>query len=298
MATQDTLTPQERQALEDALGDLGLAGSFLGLIEQAVRQQWSINEFFQAIMKTEKFRKMYPGLVNQDGGIADFFGTQDLLQAVQAYNNMQTSYEEAVKRVDPGIGISRKRVGMLIRGGVSAEEFETRLGAISAVRANPGLLDAYNAQLKLAGKKPLDEIGWFRFMARSADANFYDIYEAALLSSSGLDIDPETGRALAGELGPAVGQSYSSPVDIADLVAGIFSVRSSIGPELAQHGITDADLVRARAGIDPGGLIEQKIRQLQMQRELMGQPIGGTLGRRTRAGGFSVNPQDDDYGVD
>ena len=258
----------QQEEMLGGLQGLGLGGQFTHLVDQAIREMWGISEFLSALMHSPQFRRMFPGLV-QGGTVADFLSPgHSLGEAIANYRRLQDSYELATKGY--GVPITGGRMAMLIRGQVSPEEFATRFQAINVARANPGLMEAYNEELKLVGMKPLDEIGWFKYLARSAAPQFYDVYEAAQLRQSGLEISPEEALGAAHAIG-APGQLSN----ISELVRQARLLKPDIGPELANANISDADLVMLESGVDPRGL-EPQLRQMLAQRRAFQQAPPGS----------------------
>jgi hypothetical protein len=273
---------------EDLLLSLGVRGQLTDLVRKAIIQGWDMDEFSSHLIQTRAFRKRFPGLIDFKTGQlqVDFtggagFSAQNLLTAVGRYRAGYDDFQAAARRVGYG-NPSRKVFALAVRSDQSIEEFTKRLSAIQSVKANPELMDSYNEQLKLAGKKPFDKKQWYRFVAGASDPEFYDVYEAARLRTAGMDFTAQEARQVAGGI--------SSGTDITKLIAEVQRVRTDIAPELKAQGITDADIVLLGAGSDPKG-IAGKLEQITNQRRARTGP--GTYAKESSTGGYSIYPEDE-----
>jgi len=268
-----------KRQFEEFLGGLGFqGGEFTHLIIQAIQEDWSATEFQQALKESPRFQRMFPGLIEKDGSINVLLGNT-LGSAVYAYRRWQDAYQQVAKG---RVHLTTKMMGVLVAGGQSPDEFGARLNAIQSAQANPALQAAFNEELAAMGKKPLDEIGWLKFLAKTGPTNFYDIYEAAQLRSSTLNLEPEAALALARAVGTP-GQA----ADVGSIIKAINALKPQLAPELERMGITDADLVLIEAGSDPKNMLPQ-IRQLLAQRQAMGGHVSGSYARQGPGGGFAL----------
>ena len=231
--------------------------------------------FEAAIIGSRQFDRMFPNIKRADGS---------LRMAPAEYRTLQEAYQEI--GFDFGIGVNNFRMGLLIEGGVSPEEFARRAQAIQNVRGNPGLRDAFNDQLRLAGISPLDEQGFFRYVAGAAGPEYYDAYEGALLATSGLNITMEQAQFAAKKIGQP-----GEPIDVASLVRDVKALLPDAGPELMQLGITDADLVQLSAGIDPRNIGPQ-LQTVVANRRAQGSFVAGSPLRQGTGGGLATLPED------
>lgn len=267
-------SPTEAGHAESLLfAELGMGGAeFYDLIDQAIRESWSPEQLESAIYQSPIFEKMFPGIKRADGS---------LRMSASEWRSLYETYQDIGR--DFGVDVTRNRMGLLLAGQTSPDEFALRIQAIQNVRANPNLRSEYNEQLRLAGYSPLDEQGFFRWVAGALSPEYYDIYEAALLrTSAGLNLTFEQAR----EVGRAVGQP-GSPADIPTLVANARSMIADIGPELSALGITDADLLQLAAGSDPKG-IEPRVRAIVQQRRARSGYVPGAQGYIGPGGGYAV----------
>jgi hypothetical protein len=276
------------------LGELGVRGNLTALVRRAVIQGWTEDEFASHLVRTQVFRRMYPGLIDFATGQiqADFSGGQGFSAAVlkvatAKYTAGYDDFQAVARRL--GVKAPRKEMfALAVRSDVSIEEFGTRLSAIESVRSNPGLLDQFNEQLKLAGKKPLDKLGFYKFVAGASAPDFYDTYQAATLRAQGLSLSAEE----AADVARKMDSSLSPNMDLGKLVGEIRKLGSDIGPELRQAGITDADLVLLAAGQDPKGQGRQ-LEQIASQRRALGQSGQGVYAQQSSSGGMSIFGEDE-----
>lgn len=240
-------TKQEFKELAQALKALGIDGNFMELIDAAVRGDWSTQQFVVRLTRTEAFRTKFPGLIKNGNLNPDLVGARDvgitvtsLGTAIRAYETAWQGYTEIAKNYGYG-PVPREKLGLLIREGVSPDEFGTRLQAIRTVKMNPEAFDAFREQAKLAGvnMQPKD---LFKFAAKTADKKFYDIYEAAQLQLS-IGLEPDQAKRLARGAVGTPGQL----TDIEELVATVRQNLRYVGPELAAQGITAPKLVKILA---------------------------------------------------
>ena len=273
------VSKQIREQFEEFLGGLGFqGGEFTHLIIQAIQEDWSATEFQQALKESPRFQRMFPGLVEKDGTINVLLGNT-LGSAVYNYRRWQEAYAKIAKG---RVHLTTKMMGVLVTGQISPDEFGARLNAVSSAQANPELLAALNEELVAAGKKPLDETGWLKFLAKTGPTKFYDIYEAAQLRASTLNLEPEAALALARAVGTP-GQA----ADVGSIIKAINALKPQIAPELERMGITDEDLVLLESGADPNNMLPQ-IRQLLAQRQAMGGHVSGSYARQGPGGGFAL----------
>lgn len=277
----------QRKALRDALKSLGIDGNFLELIDAAVRGDWSVQEFTVRLTKTEAFRNKFPGLIQNGNLNPDLVGGRDvgvsassLASAIRAYETAWKGYTEIAKNYGYG-GIGRDKLSLLIRNGVSPDEFGTRLQAILTVKRNPEAFDALKQQAKLAGV-PMQPKDLFRFAAKTADKKFYDIYEAAQLQTQ-IGLDPKVAARLAKN---AVGVPGQLNQNFDEIISYVRQNLQRIGPELAAQGINAAKLVKVMA--NPGSFAKEMdiISQAVATREsLYGRGGSGAIYAEQGAGG-------------
>jgi hypothetical protein len=271
-----------RDEIKHLLSGLGLGGDFIHLIDQAIRGNWTPTEFTEGLKNSNRFQKMFPGLVEKGGTINPFLGNT-LGQAVGAYRKLAFTYQQSARGLFP---VDDKTVGIAIAHGISPDEFAARIQAVANVKANPGLMDDFNQQLKAIGMNPVDEMGFLKFAAGAAARTFYDVYEAAQLRAAGLNISAKEAQGVAQTLGTP-GQG----TDIAALIAQVRQIKPDIGPELTRAGITDADLVQLESGVDPRGLAPT-LQGIVANRRALGTRVVGSQPSAGPAGGLALYPEE------
>jgi len=271
----------ERQ-LENLLQGLGLGGDYTFLIDKAVREDWSFLEFETALRHTPRFQRDFRGIFERGTNINPFLSPgNNLGEAIRNYRQLEFSYGQVLRNF--GRGLTSGAMETLLGGAVSPDELGTRLEAIRRVRDIPGLADAFNQQLRDAGLKTLDRLGLFRFVAGASSREFYDAYEAAQLRVSGIDIRRGAAAGIARE-------TELSPEDIAELARQIRAYRGDIGPELAEAGITEADIARFETGQNTrlGPILQGII----ANRRALGRRVPGPQPRRGAGGGLAIYPEE------
>jgi hypothetical protein len=275
-----------KNQLENLLGGLGLGGDYSFLIDKAIRGQFAETDFLVRLVHSPSFKRTYPGLIEK-GNIAPFlsanpsaFTTGNLGSAISKYNSLSNAYRQVLRGYDMDLGPAK--IALLIKGQKSPEEFAANINILNTVRSNPGLQDLYNQELRAAGKKPLDEQGFYRFLAGTAPKDFYDIYEAAYLRNSGLNLGANQALSTARQLG-APGQQ----MDLNQLIASVYASKNDIQPELDRQGISDTDLALLAGGSDTRNLTPV-LQQLVAQKRARGTPVPGYQSRRGTGGGPSL----------
>jgi hypothetical protein len=259
-----------QNAAQNFLEGIGIKGGLQGLIRRAIVQGWDIEEFANAVMETKAFRTAFPGLVDFKTGLINGHfssrrsGSSALLEAVSNYFQGLEDFQNAAKNLNlPDIG--KRGYASLIRNDISLEEFGARATAVQTAQGNPELLAMFNEQLKFQGLKPLDDKGFYRFIAKAGSNDFYDAYQAAYLRNAGLDLTAAEAGGLAQSLDPG----KSGNINLSELVAQINLYQADIGPELTDAGIGDAELALVAGGGRPD--LVPKLQQLVAQRRAIQQ---------------------------
>lgn len=265
----------------------------LGLIDQAVRNDWSATEFIRALIGTEAFRMKFPGLM-EGGTVAEFLtgqenappSIQNIATAITNYRTALHEYRQIAQRY--GVGFTKKQFQLIIRTQTSADEFGARLRAIQKVQRTPGLEQAFNAQARAFGIETLNEEGVYRLAAGVADKKFYDVYEAAYIQNADLGF----GKSGAARLARRIGEP-GALTDIGAVVAEAKARLSDIAPELEAQGVSKAQLLRFLA--DPTAdtsNIAPRLAQALASKRARGTYVAGQQGRRGPAGGLTLQPQE------
>lgn len=280
---------KKRRNIQQLVAGLGLGGDFETIIAKAVQEDWTTTEFLRALTRSGQFRRRFPGLI-QRGGIAPFLSpipselsVSNLATAIRNWYSLQNAYTQGLRGFQ--MEVTPRRMALLIQGQVSPEELTSRALAVETVQRTPGLEAQFNDVLRAAGKKTLDKQGIFRFVARAAPRDFYDIYEAAQFGAQ-LGFGAQEALA-AGRAAGAPGQA----ANVQGLIDFVRANRADIGPELAREGITDLDLIQLESGTDPRG-IRQRLETLVANRRALGQFAPGFQARRGAGGGVAIFPEE------
>jgi hypothetical protein len=248
----------QKGELSAMLRGLGLSPTaFDALIDEAVRFDWTPEQFESRLYLSRPFQNAFPGIVREDGSLR--------ISPVE-YRQIR----DAVFKIagDYGVRMDNKRFGLLVENNKSPIEFASIAEVFRAAELTDGFRVAFNEQLKAAGQgQQLSSQDWFNMLAGEAPAEVNDLYEAARLTSAGLDITVEQARLAAKQIGP-VGEA----VDTAALISEVRRNKQFIGPELAAAGITDADLAVLASGADPRGVLPT-VEQIFRNRQALAGPV-------------------------
>jgi hypothetical protein len=247
---------------------------FDGIIHQAVVNQWSPEQFIAELYASDEFATAFPGIYNPDGSLklspAEYL---QLAYGMGGYVDIARNY---------GLKLSREHIGLLVQNNVSPDEWARRAEILQQARTTEAYRVEFNKLLQAQGHEPLGRKEWFDFIASRSQARIEDLYQAAALRMSDLELTREEALQAAREIGR---EQPASPVDISEIVAQARRLRDEIGPELQAAGITDADLAVLSAGSDPRGLAP-KLEQILRNRRALVQ-----AGSRSAGTGFTSTPE-------
>jgi len=276
MAPKKNVPDVEAGELAGILRGYGLNPKlFDDLIHEAIANQWSTAQFASELYASDEFAAVFPGIFNNDGSLK--VSPTEYLRMAYGMNG----YQDIGK--DFGIKLGINKIGQLIHGNVSPDEWALRALVLQQARATEAYRGEFNAVLTASGAEELGKKEWFNFIAKKSQARVENLYEAvALRMDTGLELTPEEALATAKEIGA---ESPAERVDISEVIAKANQVKGVIGPELRAAGITDADLAVLQAGRDPKG-IRGQLEQILANREAL---IGaGPGGGRAREGTFAA----------
>lgn len=118
----------------------GNAAAFRNLIDQAVREGWTAPEFEAAVYQSQEFRQMFPGIFRSDGS---------LRMTASEYREMSDSYRSIARTY--GFRVNDARIGKLISGDVSIDEFTDRAEAIQRVSDFKPAFEQFRQALRARG---------------------------------------------------------------------------------------------------------------------------------------------------
>lgn len=227
---------------------------FTGLIDQAVRENWSDARFTSAVYASSAFHAAFPGIFRKDGS---------LKMSPGEYRTLGDEYKKIAKQY--GITVDHERIGALVAGDKSPDEFKGLAVLFKAAKKSNdlGYRDKVNAVLTATGKPTIDNMqDWFGYLAGRSANYIYDLTEASRFLAAGLDINAKDALKTTAK---QVGQPGEA-VDLDALIGQVMAVKDFIAPELHAAGISDSDLAIIKAGTDPKGLsplLEQILRNRQ-----------------------------------
>ncbi len=278
------------QLVKQELGDT-LTHEIRDLIDAAVRRQWDTQQFFQRVVNTKYFRQKFPGLIEQNGTIANGLTGQQgasvsastLGQAIAHYRTALDQTQQLAQTYGYH-NFGKDQFAKLLQDETSPDEFKARLAAVETVDANPQLKEAYEAQLRASGQKVTGNAA-YKAALSMGDKGFLNLYEGAQYQTQ-LGLSREEAAAAA----------KSSPVEatqqsLDQVVAFARQNLQSIGPELQAQGITTPQLVKILNNPSAYAADIDKIKNIQAQRQAQfGRPVPGTYGQQGQ-GGLSQYPQ-------
>lgn len=237
---------------------------FDNLIDQAVRNQWSAAQFEAELYSSDEFAEAFPGIFAPDGSLK--MSPAEYLRL--AYGD--GGYQDIARQF--GIRLDRKRIGALIGGNVSPDEWYERAEILREAKHNEIYRENWNRVLRALGRPELDRKDWFRFLAGHSDERIANLEEAASLVGA-FDVRPREAMAAARQIGG--GGEF---VDMAELVEQVRQVMDVIEPELRAAGITAADIAVLEAGSDVKGIAPRLQQILRNRQALIRAASGGRVG--------------------
>jgi hypothetical protein len=235
--------------LSSILRGFGLSPqAFDDLIDEAIREDWTMAEFEANLYLSEEFVTKFPGIFRGDGS---------LKMSPLEYRELADEFRKVGRDFD--IKVTDARIGYAISNDKSVVEFGHLAEIYKATRKSDegGFREAFNTVLRAEGHEPMSISKWFKFLAGMDNADLYDTYEAAFLRNAGLNV---------GGKGTQSTSQIGKPgefIDLNALVAQIKAVKDFVAPELTAAGVSDADLAILEGGTDPKGqrqLLEQILR--------------------------------------
>jgi hypothetical protein len=153
---------------------------------------------------------------------------------------------------------------------VSPDEFSRRLDTtdriVTLAKESPGGLEAFSKTIKELGLGNGSIKDIFDFASGTKEPELYDMYEATQIKAGGLDISSKDALGISKLIGDGTGAE-----DLKGVIGSITTQRTDINPELKAAGISEADILKSRAGgIDKKGDLENKIKALVAQRRAFG----------------------------
>jgi hypothetical protein len=223
---QDVTTGDIKRGLH-AAGFYDLGFDVSDFIKEGARKDKDVGWVIDKIVSDKRFTRSRPGILDSNGV---------LVVAPAQYDQYRTQYREVAAQY--GLSVSSKQVGSLIRGDVSAAEFEFRAKATNTIRGNSQAFSAFNEVLKDRGQEPLKSTkDVFDFVTGKKSKEMYDLYEETAFEtaarSSGLSVSDARRNQLANRTA-----GVSSFEDVEQRYARIASELRTAGVELKTFGIS------------------------------------------------------------
>jgi hypothetical protein len=150
------------------IGGVGMkeGGNIHNLIQNASKGLWSTDRFIQALAHTKEFHKAFPGIFNKNGTLR-----MNPSQYITDRAAMGTAAANA------GVNITNKQLDQLMVNRVDPQVAAQRFQVEAAYTKNAGTWDAFNAELKAAGHKPMNKAGITKFIMGQGPPAFYNLYQ-------------------------------------------------------------------------------------------------------------------------
>lgn len=206
-------------------------------------QEWIIEQ----IAKLPSFQERFPGLeAFEDVGL-------NIVESVTSFLELETGIKRLTVRDggDPDL-ITPAMVGDLIKQGHSLTDVQFVYNAFDRMERNAGALAAFNDVLAARGMDPLSEDDQFSFMAGTAPAELYNIWEEASLHQAAIDAGIDIGVQGAIALAQATEglTSYDSALEGLNVAAtNLLRFRNQLA--LDQYDLDEQDLIDLSLGVAP-----------------------------------------------
>lgn len=242
-------------------GGGGNAGAvdFDNLVNEAISEKWTPEQYKQALYDSPKFQQEFPGYFREDGSTVFADGAQ-YKDTYEQYIHVAAQYGEKV---------SKEQFAGLMYNDIDPGEFSERLNVTDRIstlaKESPGGLEGFQKTLKELGIGDGSLKDVFEFASNSKLPEMYDAYEAVQIKAGGLNVSSADALGISKLIGDGTGAE-----DLKGVIGSIKEHRTDISPEMAEAGITEADLLKARAGGVDSKNVEALIKQKVAQRRAFG----------------------------
>jgi hypothetical protein len=150
------------------IGGVGLkeGGNIHNLIKNASNGLWSTDRFIAALAKTKEFHKAFPGIMNKNGTLR-----MNPSQYIADRATITTAANAA------GVNLSGKQLDQMMVNRVDPSIAQQRFQVEASYTKNAGTFDAFNAELKAAGHKPMNKAAVTKFIMGQGSPAFYNLYQ-------------------------------------------------------------------------------------------------------------------------
>ncbi len=222
-------------------------GAVTDLLYLAVSENKSQEWLVDQIAKLPSFKERFPGIQSFENlGLTT-------VEAVTGFLELESGVKEMVMR-DGGnpASITPAIIGGIVAKGHSLSDVQFVFGAFDKMEKNAGALSAFNEVLAAKGMDPLDEDGQFDFMAGTAPAELYNVWEEASLYRAAIDAGLDIGVGGAISLAAATEglTSYDQALEgLNNAARQLLQFRNQLA--LGQYDLEEQDLIDLSLGLAP-----------------------------------------------
>lgn len=145
---------------------LQLDGNVMKIVHNAANGLWNTDRFLQALAHTKEFHKAFPGIFNKSGTLR--------MTPSQYISDRSTIARYATAA---GVPINNKQLDQLMVNRVDPTIAQQRFQVEASYIQNKGTFDAFNAELKANGHKPMGKAQITKFIMGQGAPAFYTLYQ-------------------------------------------------------------------------------------------------------------------------
>lgn len=242
------------------------------LINEAIRNGYSGDEFLYFLRQTKEYHQEFPGIFDRNG---------ELRMSEQEYISLQNTLETLGKQY--GYQVKPEDVAQTLRKGITAEDFEDRLRGLQRVNEYGPAMKEFRDTLAARGiipkGKELTRREMYDFVTERAPQSWYKIWEEASARSAavtaGLDVKRHAGnqyldisrQQILNLIHRIPGQQ--SEGDLVDTLSQVADDFLAYLPEskIRGYGLSRRDILAARTGGHGAAEARAKIERLRKEIE-------------------------------
>jgi hypothetical protein len=259
---ESTPNDNTRKTFEVILQGFGIPpGPFVDLIDQAVRLNWTAEELQARVYAHPAFAQMFPGIFREDGS---------LRMSPFEYRQLSDQYQ-SIARLYGFSSLDKARVGRLIAGNVSIQEFSDRMEAIRRVTEFKPAFEEFKQILRSRGisTKGLEtDKDIVNFMLGKGPKQFYRLWDELNVGlaarMAGAKINQKQVRAIAKRL-PGIASEAELQAQMQELARHIRTTMPL--SKIHKFGITKKDLITLEFGGPNQAAIFEKVRRVLATQE-------------------------------
>lgn len=252
---QEKNIAEVKAMLRDVLRGFGLRPvEFGNLIDKAVRNGWSPEQFESQIYQSPAFKRTFPGIFRGDGS---------LRMSPAEYRNISDQYKELAQRYGLFGELGKGRIGQLIKGNVSPQELTDRFTAISRMKEYGTAFDVFKEVVKGSTGKKLTDENIYEFIMGKGPKEFYDLWETTMVGTSaksaGVDLSAAEMGSIAKRL-PGMQTEEQLQSNFQNLAKNIKQIMPL--SQLAKMGVSKSDLIELEFGGERQADIAERVDQI------------------------------------